>query len=122
MDEKKWDGTLSGLVNSFLSQINISNTSKEKIMNELTELDRGIKKEKIKLIELYFNYNEDSSFESVNVKFLYDGEEDFVIVKAPKELTIDEIKDMIINHYDYPICKEVNEYAITKRFEPKDYI
>jgi hypothetical protein len=100
MEEKKWDGTITGLVSSFLPQINISNTSKEKIMNELTELDKGLKKEKIKLIELHFNYNEDSSFESVNVKFLYDGKEEFNIIKSPRELTIDEIKYMLIEHYN----------------------
>lgn len=67
-----------------------------------------IEKEKIKLMDLHFNYNENSEFESANVKFLYDGKEGFIITKAPRELTLDEIKDNLIKYYDYPGCKEVN--------------
>jgi hypothetical protein len=66
-----------------------------------------LRKEKIQLIDLHFNYNEDSKFESVNVKFIYDGKEGNVIVKCPKEPTIDKIKDLLIGHYSSPQCKEV---------------
>jgi hypothetical protein len=39
MKEKKWDGTLIGLVSDFLPMINISDSSKEKIIERLQEAE-----------------------------------------------------------------------------------
>lgn len=77
------------------------------MLNRIKEVNlMQIDKNKIKLLNLQFNYH-NTLFESVNVRFSYEGKEDVIIIKSPKELTIDEIKDMLIEHYNYPKCKGV---------------